>query len=207
MTLDSFPDFSAIAWPRVMTELTATGFAVVEDALPSGCWEALRAEAEHLLGAWAFVEGRIGPGGDQRQDLAIRSDSLCWLDRDMPAGGRYLRWMDELRVALNRQLYLGLTAFEAHYAHFPIGAFYGSHLDRYRDSNARVLSAVFYCNQDWPVGAGGEFVMYDDQDATCLTLVPRGGTLLLFLSAGARHEAKVASRARWSIAGWFRTGA
>jgi SM-20-related protein len=158
------------------------------------------------MGDHAFAAGRIGHGGDTHEEVTTRSDSLCWLDDDMPAGGPYLRWMNELRVALNRELFLGLTAFEAHYAHFPVGAFYGAHLDRYQDSNERVLSAVFYCNQDWPGDAGGEFVMYDAKDAVCLTLAPRGGTLILFLSVGARHEAKAASRARWSIAGWFRGG-
>ena len=93
----------------------------------------------------------------------------------MPAGGTYLRWMDDLRRALNRDLFLGLTAFEAHYAHFAAGAFYGAHLDRYRDSNERVLSTVFYCNHDWPAEAGGDFVMYDGDGVARLTLAPRGG--------------------------------
>lgn len=190
----------------VAAALTKTGYAVVEDALPAACWQELRSEAEVLLDDETFAEARIGHGDATHQDLVIRRDSLCWLDPEMPAGGSYLRWMNELRLLLNRELFLGMTAFEAHYAHFPVGAFYGAHLDRYQDSNARVLSAVFYCNRDWPTDAGGEFVMYDDQGAACLTLAPRGGTLLLFLSAGSRHEAKAALRARWSIAGWFRTG-
>jgi len=190
----------------VAAALTKTGYVVVKDALPSGCWQDLQIEAEHLLTGAAFARGRIGHGGTIHEDGATRRDSLCWLDPGMPAGGTYLRWMNELRLVLNRELFLGLTAFEAHYAHFPVGAFYGAHLDRYQDSNARVLSAVFYCNEDWPADAGGEFVLYDDQGAPCLTLAPRGGTLILFLSAGALHEAKAARRARWSIAGWFRTG-
>lgn len=186
--------------------LTKTGYAVVEDALPFACWEGLRVEAELLLEGAAFAEGRIGHGVATHQDAVTRSDSLCWLDPEMPAGGRYLRWMNELRLMLNRDLFLGLTAFEAHYAHFPVGGFYGAHLDRYQDSNARVLSAVLYCNQDWPADAGGDFVMYDAQGAVCLTLAPRGGTLILFLSAGALHEAKAALRGRWSVAGWYRSG-
>jgi len=209
-SLDSFstpfPNFSALTRHGVAAALTTAGYAVVEDALPFACWHSLRTEAELLMTGDAFAEGRIGHGGTTHQDAATRRDSLCWLDPEMPAGGTYLRWMNQLRLALNRELFLGLTAFEAHYAHFAVGGFYGAHLDRYQDSNARVLSAVFYCNQDWPPDAGGEFILYDDQGAASLTLAPRGGTLILFLSAGALHEAKAASRARWSIAGWFRTG-
>jgi SM-20-related protein len=205
--MQTFPRVSARAWHEAAAALTASGHAVIEGALPVECWRGLRDEAERLLGAHAFSRGRIGHGSDRHEERATRGDSLCWLEPHMPAGGAYLRWMNELRVALNRQLFLGLTGFEAHYAHFSIGAAYGAHLDRYQDSNARVLSAIFYCNQDWPDDAGGEFVMYGDHDAPCLTLAPRGGTLLLFLSAGRKHEAKAALRARWSVAGWFRTGA
>jgi SM-20-related protein len=187
----------------VAAALTKTGYAVIEDALPFACWRELRAEAEQLLDAEAFAEGRIGHGRARHEDKVTRGDSLCWLDPEMPAGGMYLRWMNELRLMLNRDLFLGLNAFEAHYAHFPVGGFYGAHLDRDQDSNARVLSAVLYCNQDWPADAGGAFVMYDAQGAVCLTLAPRGGTLILFLSAGALHEAKAALRARWSVAGWY----
>ena len=205
-SLDTFPNFSALTRQGVAAALTKSGYVVVQDALPFGCWQSLRGEAERLLRGDAFARGRIGHGEATHQDTATRRDSLCWLAPEMPAGGAYLRWMNELRLVLNRELFLGLTAFEAHYAHFPVGAFYGAHLDRHQDSKARVLSAVFYCNQDWPADAGGEFVLYDDQGAACLTLAPRGGTLILFLSAGALHEAKAALRARWSIAGWFRTG-
>jgi SM-20-related protein len=38
-----------------------------------------------------------------------------------------------------------------------------------------------------------------------LTLAPEGGTLVLFMSEDTPHEAKKATRERWSIAGWFRT--
>ena len=34
---------------------------------------------------------------------------------------------------------------------------------------------------------------------------PDGGTLVLFMSDDTAHEAKQATRERWSIAGWFRT--
>ena len=202
--LNAIPEFPATDWQVVAAALVERGYAVVEAALPHECWTALRSEAQDLLAEQAFSHGRIGHGGDTHEN-EIRGDSLCWLDPGMRAGGPYLHWMNALRLSLNRSLFLGLSEFEAHYAHFPAGGFYRTHLDRYGDSNSRVLSSVFYCNQDWPADAGGEFVMYDADDRVCLTLAPAGGTLVLFLSAGTRHEARPSTRPRWSVAGWFRT--
>ena len=145
----------------------------------------------------------IGDGA--LRESAVRGGSVCWLDASMPIGQTFVRWMDGLRVSLNRDLFLGLDSFEAHYAHYPVGASYGTHVDRHRHSNARVVSAVIYLNADWPADAGGELVIYDEHDSPRLTLAPEGGTLVLFMSDETPHEAKKATRERWSIAGWFRT--
>lgn len=203
------PVFPAADGRAIAEALAARGHAIVEGALPPGCWGALQQEAEDLLaGGGAFAPGRIGQGGGTHREDLVRGDSLCWLDAGMPIGGIYLRWMDELRVALNRSLFLGLAAFDAHYAHYPQGAFYRTHLDCHAGSRSRsrVVSTVLYCNRDWPAGAGGELVIYDEQGRACINLAPAGGTLAVFLSADTRHEAKPADRPRWSIAGWFRGG-
>jgi SM-20-related protein len=113
--------------------------------------------------------------------------------------------METLRLVLNRELFLGLAEFEAQYAHYPAGAFYRTHVDRHRDSGARVISTVFYLNADWPAEAGGELVMYDADGRERFRQQPAGGTLLLFRSDDMPHEVLAATRARWSIAGWFRS--
>ena len=116
-------------------------------------------------------------------------------------------WLDPLRQVLNRELYLGIREFEAQYAHYPVGAFYKTHVDRHRDSNARVISAVCYLNPDWPAGAGGDIVMYDGDGRELFRQAPTAGTLVLFRSADMPHEVLPATQERWSIAGWFRTRA
>jgi len=192
-------------WGAASTALTAQGYAVLPGAMPESGWQGLRAEAEHLLADDAFSPARIGRGDDLQRESTIRGGSLCWIDSSMPAGDAFLLWMEDLRCSLNQSLFLGLDAFEAHYAHYPTGASYGTHVDRHRQSNERVVSAVIYLNADWPVDAGGELVIYDAHDVPRLTLAPRGGTLVLFMSEGTPHEARKATRDRWSIAGWFRT--
>jgi SM-20-related protein len=203
-TTPAFPDTD---WREAIDALVAGRHAVLRDALPEPAWRCLRAEAEALHAAAAFAPARVGRAQGRQRDDAVRGDSTCWLNEDLAAGGAYLRWMDGLRRSLNRELFLGLAEFEAHYAHYPPGAFYRRHVDRHRDSNARVVSAVFYLNPDWRAEDGGELRLEDAGGSPLLTLSPQGGTLLLFMSDDMPHEVLAAARARWSIAGWFRSGA
>lgn len=196
------PDWSAVA-----DRLARERHVILPNILPAACWQALRAEAERLQAGEGFREARIGRAAQVQQEKAIRGDNLCWLEPEMPAGGAYLHWMDGLRETLNRELFLGLAEFEAQYAHYPVGAFYRKHVDRHRDSNARVVSSVLYLNADWPTDAGGELVMFDEVGNEQFRLSPQGGTLLLFMSADMPHEVLPATQERWSIAGWFRTRA
>jgi SM-20-related protein len=192
-------------WRSTAIALTERGFATMPAAMPEAGWRGLRAEADRLFAADAFSSARVGRGEGARTESVTRGGSVCWLDDSMAAGGPFLRWMEGLRVSLNRDLFLGLDSFEAHYAHYPVGASYGTHVDRHQHSNARVVSLVIYLNADWPADAGGELVIYDAQEVARLSQMPEGGTLVLFMSDGTPHEARKATRERWSIAGWFRT--
>ncbi|MDF3031937.1 MAG: 2OG-Fe(II) oxygenase [Moraxellaceae bacterium] len=205
---DSVPTaFACRDWRPAVEALATTGWWRLPQALDAAGWQALRAEAQALHGQAAFAPARIGRAAGAQRETAVRGDELCWLTPEMPAGRCYLAWMEALRTALNRELFLGLDEFEAQYAHYPAGAFYRTHIDRHRDSSARVISAVLYLNEDWPEAAGGELVMYDAGGGELFRQAPHGGTLLLFRSAGMPHEVLPATRARWSIAGWFRTRA
>lgn len=192
-------------WRRAAEALTDHGYSVLPKAMSEVGWRRLRAEGEQLLADDAFSPARVGRADQVREASATRGGSVCWLDAGRPAGDDFLDWMDSLRVSLNRDLFLGLETFEAHYAHYPVGASYETHVDRHVDSNARVVSVVIYLNADWPADAGGELVLYDGHELPRLTLTPQGGTLVMFMSDDTPHEAKKATRERWSIAGWFRT--
>jgi SM-20-related protein len=192
-------------WGRAAAALSEDGIAVLPMAIPEADWHSLRDEAEQLMAADTFSNARVGRGAGLREQRLTRGGSICWLDDSMPAAAGFMSWMDGLRVSLNRSLFLGLDQFEAHYAHYPVGTGYETHVDCHQRSNARVVSAVAYLNGDWPIDAGGELVIYDDHAVPRLTLAPEGGTLALFMSEGTPHEARLATRARWSIAGWFRT--
>ena len=202
-------------WGPAAQALAKHGYVVLPGAWPENGqdggdgWLQLRQEAELLFADDAFSAARVGRGeagvDGALRESPIRGSSVCWLDASMPVGQAFMCWMEGLRVSLNRDLFLGLDSFEAQYAHYPIGARYGTHVDRHRQSNARVVSAVIYLNSDWPSDAGGELIIYGEHNVPRLTLAPDGGTLVLFMSDETPHEAKRATRERWSIAGWFRT--
>lgn len=200
--LTPFPDGP---WAAAIEVLARQGWVLLPEVMPATCQQALRAEAEALRAGAGFAPARIGRAAGLTRETAVRGDELCWLEPECSAGARYLAWLEGLRQELNRELLLGLHEVEAQYAHYPVGAFYKTHVDRHRDSNARVISAVLYLNPDWPADAGGEIVMYDAEGRELFRQVPAGGTLLLFRSADMPHEVLPATRERWSIAAWFRT--
>ena len=91
----------------------------------------------------------------------IRSDHIQWLEPGQsPVCDDYLEVMDGLRQQLNRELFLGLEEFECHFAFYPPGAFYQTHLDRFRDDDSRSVTAVLYLNPDWQPAHAGELRMH-----------------------------------------------
>lgn len=168
---------------------------------PASC-DALRGELYQLQSSAALRPASIGRNDSRTLRGDIRADATCWLD-DLRCGEparAFLARMDEIRAMFNRHLYLGLADFEAHYAAYPSGGGYARHRDRFRDSDARVVSWVTYLNPDWGRDDGGALRLYTDSG--CIELAPVGGSIC-FLSE-LEHEVLPARRERLSIAGWFR---
>lgn len=190
------------------------GWAVRENFLELARWQALAAEAERLWEQGAFRKAGVGRVSAQRVDAGIRGDYTLWLDAQLtPAACEFVtRELETLRSALNAAAYLGLFEFEGHFAKYPAGARYARHLDQPGGSEARRVSMVLYLNEDWQSGEGGELCLYppgplQDTAATAVQVLPRGGTLAIFASAGTHHEVRVARRPRLSLSGWLRNRA
>lgn len=200
--------------------LSSRGYVVLPNALPDSLVEGLY-QRLHSLGDDDFKRAGIGRQDDFQIDTSIRRDRIHWLQQDDPAEIRFLHWMNGLRLALNRRLFLGLFDFECHFATYAVGAFYKKHLDAFKRSSplpqapiqvlplqaqpTRMLSTVLYLNPDWQQGDGGELLIYDEADALLLeSIAPEYGKLVIFLSEQFPHEVAVAKRERHSIAGWFR---
>jgi SM-20-related protein len=205
MTLAPRPVAPALdpAVAEIAQALRATGFCETRNLLPSPLLAALTRDC-----AQAIVDGLLRPAGvgraaSHRREAALRGDSILWLDPEgTPSECALLERMDALRIALNRELLLGLHELEAHYAAYPPGRGYARHRDRFRDDDARVLSMVIYLNADWPDDAGGELRLHLPEGMR--DVAPRLGTSVFFLSDEIEHEVLPAQRERLSIAGWFR---
>jgi SM-20-related protein len=136
----------------------------------------------------------------------IRTDQTFWLNGKSPAQGEILSLMDDLRQQLNRELFLGLSSYEAHFARYQAGGFYKKHLDSFKGQRNRIVSTVLYLTPDWQESDGGHLVIYDpvDQEKEVVRVLPRVGTLACFISEDMPHEVLPPARERVSIAGWFR---
>ncbi len=118
-----------------------------------------------------------------------------------------------LQLAFNAALFTGIQQTQLHYAHYPIGAFYKRHLDRFATSQAsrgktepascRVISLVFYLNADWLQNEGGELVLYDADEQRQIRVLPQLGTMVAFRSEQFPHEVLPAIRTRLSLTGWM----
>lgn len=185
---------------KIFDNLARHGWDVIENAFPAVLIADLRAD----MAACDLKTAGIGRRG--AVTASIRTDVTRWLTGERPAQNAYLAWMEELRRRLNEYLMLGLFDFEAHYARYEAGGFYQKHRDSLRGDRNRVVSTVTYLTPDWTEDDGGHLVLYapDDHSHEIARVLPRAGTLALFLSEDIPHEVLPPARPRESIAGWFR---
>ncbi|HSO05922.1 MAG TPA: 2OG-Fe(II) oxygenase [Pelomicrobium sp.] len=189
---------------NVIDALVDRGVAVSRDFLPMAAVAALAQEARALYADGGFRQGGVGRGGGRTLASDIRGDQVRWLDEAAATPPQAVFWqaLHALMAELNAALYLGLAEFEGHYAAFPPGAHYLKHLDRFAESDARVISAVLYLNDGWTAGLGGALRLYGEGGWE--DVLPEAGTLVVFRSDSVYHEVLPASRLRFSLTGWFR---
>ena len=189
--------------------LVEQGWYVGREVIDLGLCEALNNEVLHRAAYNGLDEAGIGRGQQHLLRKDIRGDAIYWLDRESAAQRRYLDAMSELQQALNHALFLGLFEYEAHFAHYPPGAFYQRHLDSFRGRANRVISTVGYLTPGWPSDGGGEMVIYhpDAPSEEVARVIPEAGTFACFLSETIPHEVLPTHYPRTSIAGWFRRNA
>lgn len=189
--------------------LVEQGWYVGTQVIDLTLCQALHRELLHMAEYGVLNEAGIGRGQQHHLRKDIRSDAIHWLDRESEAQRLYLDAMTELQHALNHALFLGLFEYEAHFAHYPPGAFYQRHVDSFRGRANRVISTVGYLTPHWPNNGGGEMVIYHPDNPTqeLARVIPEAGTFACFLSDTIPHEVLPTRHPRASIAGWFRRNA
>ena len=182
--------------------LADDGWCVLPGLLPLAQTRALADECAAMHDAKRLLPARVGAG---RTASSLRGDSTHWFPTVAMSAPQqaFADRMEALRVALSRELMLGLVDCESHYAVYRPGAGYARHLDCLRDNDARVVSAVFYLNDTWQEADGGALRLYL-ADGSHRDIYPHAGNLLLFLSAQFEHEVLPATRDRMSVACWMR---
>ena len=197
-------------YARLLDDVMRQGWAVQQDFLPAQDTALLRAECDIRWRGGDFRHAGVGRGAELKIRPEVRSDHVHWLDPtipDTPQQQHYFAVMEGLRQAINRHLYLGLFEFEAFFAVYPPGKFYQKHLDRFRGSEERTFTAVFYLNDNWKEEEGGQLRLYLDEagNGPYVDVLPRAGTLAVFITEGRWHEVLPATRERMSLTGFFRT--
>lgn len=189
---------------RIVDDLAQHGWSVVTEFVPQDAVCRMAVETLQLRQEGGLRPAGVGKGAEL--DGTIRGDWISWLEQATltPPQRAYLDDLERLRLAANRALQLGLFDFEGHLAIYPPGSFYRKHLDRFRDDDRRTLTAILYLNPDWQEADGGALRLYLDE-ARHIDILPRGGTLVTFLSGRFWHEVLPSRRERISITGWFRT--
>ena len=197
-------DLSALArQQQIIDGLAHDRFSIYPNYFSDELITALYRELRHHLRENHLHAAHIGKGQRRMQIQDIRGDSILWLNGESAAQRAYLNEMENLRFALNQQLFLGLFELEAHFAHYPPGTGYRKHLDSFQHQNPRRISTVTYLNPNWRKGDGGELLIYKEE--TMIAQVPPlAGSLVCFLSEDIPHEVAFTHNDRASIAGWFR---
>ena len=190
---------------QVVDAIAGDGVAVVPAFVGAATTIALRERALAQDVAGLTRDADVGQGSARRRDGGVRGDRIVWLaeSSESPVDACARTLFDGLRLALNRELMLGLFDVEAHYAIYPPGAGYVRHRDRFREDDSRVISCVLYLNDQWLPCEGGALRIHVEGRPR-RDVAPEGGTLVAFLAERHEHEVLPATRPRVSLAGWLR---
>lgn len=189
---------------EIAEHLTRVGYIVLDDPLQKAFSDLLFTRCQDD-GSFRFKAAQIGRGSAKKHLSPLRGDVISWLDDTNSTDQAYLLWMEALRNGLNSALFLGLFDFECHYAIYGAGTGYAKHSDVLQGARNRVLSTVFYLNEGWQTGDGGELRLFEPSGEKAIaTVSPNFGTMIIFLSESFPHEVLMAHNQRRSIAGWFR---
>jgi len=188
-------------YEKIADALVLEGYIIIDNILGSKITRELKKFAESQT---HFKKAGISGAGELHLDSNRRRDSILWLNEDDSVQSDYLGFANGLKNYLNRTLYLGLSYYESHFSVYNEGDFYEKHLDAFRNSKNRVVTTVYYLNDEWNEEDGGELIIYDEEGEFLKKVTPNTNTLVVFLSDKFPHEVLPTKRKRYSIAGWFR---
>jgi len=186
---------------NILDALVKDGFIVIDEALDANLAKELLNFAREQNN---YKQAGISSALDTHIDKTRRSDKILWLNEDNAVQSKFLDFTSRLQKSINQELYMGLSYYESHFAIYNEGDYYEKHLDSFKNSKNRVVTTVYYLNEQWNQSDGGELVIYDKNDNVLSKVLPKQNTLIIFLSDKFPHEVLATNKTRYSIAGWFR---
>jgi SM-20-related protein len=139
------------------------------------------------------------PGQDKR------GDKIFWIDNQSkePSERAFLNQIDQFIEYLNATCYVGINAYEFHYALYDTGSSYQRHFDQFKNNTDRKFSLIHYLNTDWLNEEGGELLIYKENKVE--KIFPEMQKAVFFKSDSCEHEVSKSSRPRMSISGWLKS--
>ena len=176
-------------------KLVDDGWLIIDDVFEQKALLALQSES-------GFIEYRDAQLTAGIRISDIRGDKIRWITKDFFAGFYYLYSINALAALFNQSLFAGIRHSEAHYACYPVGFGYQWHSDNPVGRDERVISAVFYLNDDWTANDGGALEIID-KHGVHHNVMPAANRLVIF-DSDLQHQVQIAHRQRYSIATWMR---
>lgn len=194
-----FSDFD-IDWQNKLTDsqldtFVDDGWLIIDEVFDNKALLALQSES-------GFIDYRDAELTAGIRVSDIRGDRIRWITQNFFAGYYYLQSINALAALFNRILFAGIRHSEAHYACYPVGFGYQWHSDNPAGRDERVISAVFYLNDDWRDNDGGALEIVD-KHGVHHNVMPVANRLVIF-DSDLQHQVQIAHRQRYSIATWMR---
>ncbi|MGP5505536.1 2OG-Fe(II) oxygenase [Psychrobacter celer] len=190
----------AVSWEDRLTDkqldtFVTDGWLTIDNVFNKAALLALQAES-------GFIDYRDAALTAGIRISDIRGDRIRWITANFFAGYYYLQSINALAALFNRSLFAGIRHSEAHYACYPAGFGYQWHSDNPAGRDERVISAVFYLNDEWTASDGGALEIID-KHGSHHSVMPVANRLLIF-DSDLQHQVQIAHRQRYSIATWMR---
>lgn len=194
-----------VDYQLIEQQLLEQDYAWVNNFLPLGQFKHLQSKAQQLLTTQQFEAAKIGNLSQHNANNAIRSDKTFWFDEQTePELNYFFVKINQLKELFNERLFLSLADVETHFAFYDIGCRYHKHIDQFNKKKTRILSFVYYLNEQWQLSDGGTLQLYDHKNNPLQLIVPEANHLIIFKS-DLPHEVHITHRERFSITGWMKT--
>lgn len=188
-------------WDTQMDLLAQQDYIIIDDFFQPTSLQLIYDFFHQKMKENVFRSALIGQNNEAKEVRAIRNDDIYWLNPSIQELSPIFNTLEVLRLNFNRLLYLSLSGYEFHLAHYPKNSFYKKHLDQFKGRNNRLLSIVIYLNKNWQEKDGGALRIYREEKT--IDIAPIENRCVIFRSDHLYHEVLLSHNSRKSLTGWM----